>query len=443
MTTKINKYILLFCGFFFALFNKATAQDQWLLHLESLHQSYINPAFQPTSKLEISLPSFGFDVNTNGLNIGAAINKNDAGVNVVSLGTLAKNMQDLQKFNSHLNVNTFDVALKLKSFNVMLGHAFVNSNSFILDKDLVNLAASGNAPYINQTLDLDVVGTSTTYNQIYLGASKKIGKLGLGLKVKYLNGWYDARSEASKIQLTTSDDYYQIKVKNDIDIQSSGMISFGDSNPGDIKNISFNTDITSSKNFFTSNSGVGLDLGLTYDINENIMLMASVTDIGSINWKENVVSLTNQKNTELIGVNLKDIIDGQGTENTKDSLYGAFKLNTNNASYSAPINAIFNAGISYRMNDYMFSSVFSSQSYIDQNKYNLSLQASKKIGKNILIGLSYTIKNNSYNNVGLLVNAKYGRVNIFGASQNILGLTKSREINGLNGRVGLSFVLLK
>jgi Family of unknown function (DUF5723) len=430
--TSNNK--LIFALIFAMVCNYAAkAQDQWMLHMPTLHQSYINPAHQLKNKFEISLPSFAFDFNTGGINLKDGISKNNDGVNIIDLKKIVGSLQDNHPFNGNFTVNTIDIGFKLKSLSLYAGHYVQSQTSFVLDKELANLLVNGNAPYIGKTIDLDIVGASSTFQQFYLGASKQIGKLAIGAKVKYVNGWYDVRSESSKITLTTAEDYYQIKLVNDIRLQSSGALSYN----GDIDSISLNTDFTNA-GFFTGNSGFALDLGLSYQVTKNLSVMASATDLGSIEWFDKAKTFTNNKTTSLNGINIKSIIDGEETEDIADSLKGAFDLVQTNGSYSVPLNAQINAGVIYVNQGYTLSAIYNTQAYVDHNKYSLSFQASKQVGKALGLGLSYSIKNNDYNNIGFLAHLSLGPVNVFAVTQNIFSALDSRKISGVNGRLGLS-----
>lgn len=430
--TSNNKILFALIFLMVGQFN-AMAQDQWMLHMPTLHQSYINPAHQLKNKFEIGLPSFAFDFNTGGISLKDGIAKNAAGVNVVDLKKIVGSLQDNHPFNGNVTVNTIDIGFKVKSLSIFAGHNVQSQTSFVLDKDLANLIVNGNAPYIGRTIDLDIVGASSTFQQFYVGATKQIGKLAIGAKVKYINGWYDVRSESSKIALTTAEDYYQIKLVNDIRLQSSGAISYN----GDIDSISLNTDFTNA-GFFTGNSGFAVDLGLTYQVTKNLSIMASAIDLGSIEWFDKAKTFTNNKTTSLNGVNIKGIIDGEDTEDIADSLKGAFDLLQTNGSYSVPLNAQVNLGVTYLNDGYTLSALYNTQAYVDHSKYTLTFQASKQIGRVLGLGLSYSIKNNDYNNIGFLAHLSLGPVNLFAVTQNLFSAFDSRKVSGVNGRIGLS-----
>jgi hypothetical protein len=412
-----------------------SAQDQWLMHVPTISQSLINPAYQLNKKLEISLPSVGYDFNSSGIDIGNAITKNMSGINELSLEKLALNLKDNHPFNGQVIFNTLDFGYKIKSINLFAGHALINKNSFSLDKDIVNLYLNGNAPYIGKKLDLDIQGSSTTYHQFYIGGSTKIGKLTIGTKIKYLNGWYNLSSETSKIGFTTEDDYYQIKLENDVEIKSTGVLLYN----GEIKDLDLYTNFTSYPKFITSNSGIGFDLGLTYDVNDKLVLMLNAVDVGSITWRDNAKIFTNKKTSLLKGIDIETIIDGGSGDDISDSLYNAFELTEIDSEYSTAVSASFNAGAIYKSRKYTFSGIFSTQSLIDQSKFVMSLQASKKIGKHFDLGINYSLKNDSYNNFGIMAFGHFGPLNIFAATQNIISAFNTKEINGFNGRIGITF----
>ena len=83
-----NSYIVLLSTVVLTIQN-LKAQDNWMVQWQGIQQTYINPAYTSQKSWEISVASTSLDFQLGNLNAGDFIEKNTAGVNVISLDRLA------------------------------------------------------------------------------------------------------------------------------------------------------------------------------------------------------------------------------------------------------------------------------------------------------------------------------------------------------------------
>ena len=99
---------------------------------------------------------------------------------------------------------------------------------------------------------------------------------GLGAKFKFLAGIVHASAEINELNISMSQDKWQIQEKGRIFTTPGIQINYKDN--GEIDNIDTGT-------FGMDGVGIGFDLGATYKLLDNLTLSAALTDIGFISWK--------------------------------------------------------------------------------------------------------------------------------------------------------------
>lgn len=429
---KNLKYTI-FLLFFVIPFAKSLAQDNWMLHLPTLHQSYINPAYQTQKKWEVSAASVGLDFQLGDLIVSDFIRKNDEGVNIISLDKLASSIGQNNELGMSGSFNSFDVALKLGGMTLTGGHAINYEFATQLNPDLVKIAANGNADYVGKTVELGMPTSGTVYQKIYLGLAGKVANIAWGARLGYLNGWHHMHTEKMSTKLTTEADYYDLTIANDIEIYNAGIFEYNA-----IDDITWIKGVNDYRTFFTANHGFSVDLGIDVKFNENSGIFASAQNIGSITWADRSQKLTNNKTTTLRGVDLEKIIDGEDNSSLEDTLLNAFSMEQENLEFSQKIAPRYNVGVYFLMADTKFSAIFNLRQLSDLNQPSVYLQASKPILSWLDLGVNYHWREGVPFNLGLLANAKLGPVNIFGACNNAWALLNPSKLNGLSGRIGAS-----
>ena len=178
------------------------------------------------------------------------------------------------------------------------------NESTIIPRSIFDITKNG---LKNQTYDIsDLNAHAHSYVEIALGHSRKIDeKWRVGGKFKFLLGAGNVDANVNKGTITLGENGYVA----DIDAELKGNISglsyktkASEHNPG--RMIMNGMDISGYK---ISGLGAAFDLGAEYKINDDWRVMASITDLGFISWK----------NTQLAATH--------GTVNTNDYIFNVDK----------------------------------------------------------------------------------------------------------------------
>lgn len=287
-TMKNTIKLIAVTAFTVLLSNSAKAQNQIsFFHLgDYVQQSTdVSPVYIPKNSFSFGLPgvslslSNGFAASELLTIIPGTENTVDAmGNDTEKLEFNFKNIYDniegdYNNLSLIQSVNILNLAFKRKHGSLSF---FVNqksSTNWAMSKNgflnLFNdgLTKTGNTILINDEVDV------TTYVEGGVGFTQQFlnDKLAVGVRVKYLLGITNGSTEEDGFaQIDINDDYsWTINTENAF-ARSGGMNGDED------------------QEFSTNNSGIGFDIGASYEIIPNLVIEAAVNDIGSITWKDNV-----------------------------------------------------------------------------------------------------------------------------------------------------------
>lgn len=181
--------------------------------------------------------------------------------------------------------------------------------------------------------------SAASYAEFGISHAHKItSNLTVGAKVKALLGVGSAEFNVDKMDVTLSDENW------DIQMAGSGNVAL----LGAPINEDFD-DITPSG---LGGFGLGLDLGATYEnLVDNLTLSAAVTDLGFVSWK-NASSINMQGGTIFSGLedieldNMDDAVDNLTDKLTED-FEGMEPSFTTGVSYNTPLNTTILVGAEY------------------------------------------------------------------------------------------------
>ncbi len=159
----------------------------------------------------------------------------------------------------------------------------------------------------------DMSGTalsSDNYIELALGHARNINdRLAIGARLKILAGIVHADGEIDRMDLSMSQDEWMIRQSGHF--QASSFKFSVDPETGEVTEFEEPT-------IGTSGFGLGLDLGATYKLLDNLTLSASLTDIGFLNWN-NVIRAETDPTREFRYTGFDDIRfeeEGENGSNT-------------------------------------------------------------------------------------------------------------------------------
>jgi hypothetical protein len=418
--------------------------------MTSLPQAtYYNPAVKPMYKFSIGIPGSSVFVQytNNGFNYNDLVSKQGSSY-IADLPKFYKALKDKNYLNVNFQADLFRVSFKASPRLYFTVNATAKSyNRFMIPKDLVGLMINGTEPYINNTARLSPKVEALEYLEVGYGASYVVNKkLTVGGKLKLLKGIVNVTTQKAAFDLSLSDNY-AITIKGDADIRTSGIHNFNDSN----------FDAGDHWKDYTKNGGVAFDLGGTYQINEKIMVGMSLIDIGSITWKNDAYGykLDPAKATYTFeGVNVQDLVDGNTdySNSLSDSLQKKFEFTEGTiGKYKTPLPGKIYLSGSYKIKRALFvNALFFAEKFRGRMMSGFSASVNKEFGRRFSSSVSYTISNNSFNNIGAGFSLNLPPFQIYLVSDNLLSASFAvakkdansfvNNTNYFNLRTGINFV---
>lgn len=397
-----------------------------------------NPAFTTKSKINFSFPGVYFNLShTGGATYNEVVITNDEGNNVLDIGAVIDRMDGSNQLLTTVDIETFSISFPLKKLTLSLSHG-MKLNAFLdYPKELIELAWRGNSQFIDQTIGVGPNVQAFAYNEFGIGASKKIANVSAGVKLKILTGIGDVSTENTKAEVYTDPDVYQLTFDTDFLINTSSFFKY---NGGNDFEIDFGD--LSLGDAFSSNLGAAIDLGVSFKV-KKMDISASIIDLGFINWTKNVRNYHSQGEHTFAGVDFSGILhdDSLNFEGALDSLEEVLDFKETNNSYSTMLPAKIYLSANYHLGKtWDLGALFYTEMYRGKVLPAFALSARAKVGKVFSIGATYSIRNKSYNNLGLNAMVKLGPVQLFGVSDNLLSAVRPYDSQNANLRVGLNLM---
>ena len=436
----MSKYFFIFSIILFTFCNNTFAQSEVGFHfMDVMQSSKTNPAWIGEDKIQIGLPNLHLNYyNTAGtfnnlivdfidgkdqLSVGDALNDLSASGNILRGG---------------VELSTIELGYKLGNFRLGLSHAQRIDLFLDYPQTLAKLFLEGNGQYVGETIDLGHQVNLTAYNEFALSTAMNFSKLTVGAKLKYLTGIANTSVGNNTLTLFTDDDIYQLTLTSDYTLNTSTLI-----NSNDLSSFRLDFGNFSADNLFTKNNGIAIDLGVVFQLNEKLKLSASVIDLGTINWTENVNNYSSKGSSTYEGFEFSQFSSDGEIEfsNALDTLEEVFNFSETQNEYSTTLPAKIYFSAAYQLNDkWQLGGLFFTEIYQDKVFPMMALSGRAKITDKISVGGIYSARENSFFNLGLNFAVHLGPVQLFGSSDNILGVFDPYKSSSVNLRTGLNLL---
>ena len=407
------------------IFADSSAQNSQVLYFMNLPQSHlINPALRPSNSVYIGLPlisSINLNMNNNFVNFSDLFQKDQSKNLIISIlhpdydpdKFLAK-IRDKNSIEQEFTIQTLGVGFSVgKDSYIFLDINERIDGNIVLPKDLFRLALKGNSDFVGRKIDLSSLrGEMSYYREVGLGFSRNVtDKLRVGIKGKLLFGLANASIDNKSLGISVNEDYSHTLDAN-LTVNMSGPIHVNMDSNNNITSIALDDNkfktASGVRDFFTDskNIGFGMDIGASYDLNDRIVLSASVTNLGFINWKKDVTNLKADNKFKFSGLNLLDVINGTKTidelaADMLDSLKNAFVVSNTKTAYTTFLPFGVSVGGSFSVTKKLTLGLLSYSRVIGQQiRESLTFSANLTIGNEFSASLSYTAENHRYDNLG-------------------------------------------
>lgn len=463
MAIKIS---LGFLGFF--LLSAEAQINNSLYFMPGVPQSNrVNPAYRPNCGLYVGIPGLApvrMEVSSSAFAYGDVIYPHPTEDSLITFLHPLGDKQAFVDLLKPLNYVISDLGTSLISFGFDTEIGFFSMDvvtrvdgNIYYPGDMARLILNGTEE--GETYQFDGAALDlSAFDEITLGWSREIIRnLRLGVHGKFLFGVGNLATTQSQLELTTSEDVWNIHS----DMMFNASLPFAEvlyDENGDVEDIVLKEDIDNfnawklPKYMFNArNFGLGVDIGVNYRPIHELLVSASVMDIGYIRWKDEVHDVT--YNTEFdyegLEVNPFEIPEGVTFGEHLDSLVNetvdslsSFMVFTPGNFYSQRLNTKLYLGASYHVTPKISFGLLSRTDFLkDKVSQQFSASANLTTGRMLNFTLSYSYINSYFKNVGAGVSFNLGPFNMYVISDNALNiLFWPQEVKSANLWFGMNLV---
>ena len=393
--------------------------SDYFIENNPLRQDY-NPAFKPKTDYFISLPGIGFTsvaVGNNSLTVkdlvytanGQTITfKNPLG----NTDKLYNVLQPTTLFQAAAKTNILTFGWRIKKDYLTFSIDQRVSAYVGLPKDLFKFILYGTPDVYNNSYNLSRLQTDfSSYTEAGVCFTRRISKqLTLGAKLKLLIGNTNVSNTNSNLSLRAG--FQEWTIQGSGSVNYSGGLHIKLDNQLQSLSVKGNPTLW---NFLSVPSGIGagIDLGLNYKLNEDMVLSASLLDIGFINWYKNPLNMNYSLNYNYDGIkqingntvfSLANVFTSNTlTDSLLNTLNSAYTIKQSVKNYITSTTAKLNVGFEYKFPENQWSlgllshSEFMNQTFVEE----LTASVNAKPVKWFNGSLSYSVLNGRFSSIGL------------------------------------------
>lgn len=448
MKTKYIIFLLsVLCG------NLVLGQKNFSLYnLKGTPQAiYTNASFIPKSKIYLSLPlgMMTVGVSNSGFSFNDLFTKRSDDSLVINTQEVIDGLDDLNYFNVENSIEFLGLGIKVRDMYLNFNVSSKVQANFIYPKELLQFALEGNGKnFIGERASLDGIGINlNAYTEFGLGISKEIDdKLTIGGRLKFLSGIANITTRETRLGIYTDPETYALTIDGFADISSSNISQFYEdtvlSMSAKMKNLQ-----SSVLNF--ANKGIGVDLGASYKISDKISVNASLVDLGTIRWSNNVTSYkTDEFEYTFEGVDLNEYFEENGDssnrvlDNLKDTIPKIFNYEENNEAYSTSLYTKFYIGGNYQINTaFNVGGIILSEFVRGKYRPSISVSGNVALKSWLAATVNYSIYNKTFSNIGVGLSLRGGPIQFYIMTDNVLAFTNILNAKNINLTTGLSIFI--
>jgi hypothetical protein len=296
----------------------------------------------------------------------------------------------------------------------------------------------------------------SAFDELSVGWTREIVRgLQVGVRGKMLFGVGNLITTRSELQMTTSQEVWHVRA----DMEFNASLPFAEltyDEEGNFEDIALKEDLRTFNAwrlprymFNMQNLGLGLDLGVNYRPLPELLLSASVLDIGYMKWKDELHQINFNTEFDYLGLEgnpvgvpegmtLREHLDSLINE-TLDSLSSDLVFSPGTA-YSQRLNPKLYVGASYHITPKISFGILSRTDFLKEKiAEQITGSANLTTGRLLNFTLTYSYMQSYFSNVGAGVSLNAGPLNLYLISDNALNILfwpeRTRSVNlwfGLN-----------
>jgi hypothetical protein len=319
------------------------------------------------------------------------------------------------------------------------------------EKPLAEFLYYGNEPLIGTTFKSGDFGLMAQhYRQFAFTYSRQNSrKLSTGITGKLLFGMAGIATKGIGFETVMPASGDQINFKGSGDLYLSGPVEIVQSQPNGY-DLQFSNSFKTGKYLLNfGNPGLAVDLGLTYKVLKKLELSVSLIDLGFINWRNNLSSLTEDGNFAYEGIQLNAPGKIPPTassfqpllDNLKDSIVKAFPLELTSKRFSTLLPAKLYLGGEYTViKNVSIAALASIRMFKKQLYGSYTASVNAVLGKSLTLTAAYTYFESTPNNLGLGLSYKFRGLQLYAATDNVVSPFYPNQASYLNLRVGINLL---
>ena len=402
-----------------------------------------NPAFLQPYQVIVGLPGVANDLHLDGIRYGDIFQK-DGDQLILDVDRVLENIGDRIDVRERVELNTVGVGFRLGEFQLSLGHAVLLDAQLDLPRELPELIWRGNAPFIGQTVQLDMDVQLQSYHRFQLGLAREVTEgLTLGANINWLSGINSLATERFDVDFTTDDDIYGLTLDTDIRVQSAGALEY---NGLDDIRIQSPTEALTAENLFSNNTAATFDLGARYQRGK-WDLAASVLNLtnAELEWNTDATTFTAPNTITYNGIDGNSaIVNGEAIQfnsaiDTLTELLG-IESQTNSAFRTALPRQAYLSGIYQLNNDLELGATWAWEKYKDVTSQSAVLLGRYRVLENWKVGATYGYHDDRYDQLGLQTYATLGPVQLYAMTNDVLGLLSPDEAHRIHFQLGMNLL---
>lgn len=453
-STTIHKK--LFATFLFALSyaGNSYSQQDLTIHLMPIipQSNYTNPAFKPVPKWYFGFPalsSFYIGVGHSGFVYKDLIHRrSDDSLEI----TMDKVLDKLGKTN-YLSVNLMEELLsfgfKVKKNYFSFSATEKISFRFSYPRDLISLAwkGNGNEQFLGKTTDFTGIGINAThYREYAIGCARDISdKIVIGGRLKYLQGLMNVYTKRNMPIITINEEDFEHTAQTDFLIN----VSLPEEAYEKSDSLNNNDGFDVGKYLMNSqNKGYGIDLGVSYKLNNKFSFGASVLDFGYIQWNSGLKNYTSSvESFTFDGIDIKqffkknDSVISDKFNDILDSLADIFKVKETENSYWSPLTTkLYLTGI-YSLTPHDKVGLLVRSEFFNKGIHPaLTVSYNKWFSNMLSATASYSIMNRSYMNIGFGLALNSENWQTYVTTDNLYCLFDPEGTRNVNVHFGFNYI---
>lgn len=433
-------------GIFFFLTIEAQ-NDMGIYFLRNLPQSsFLNPAHQIPCNVFVGIPALssihaGYDNSLFSYNDIIIRTPEDSLIPNFDFFLTHSRRGKIEFVRTELEISLIHFGFKLKKRYYL--------SFFIRDRldvgllypiNLIRLPLTGNSAYIGETYRMDGLRAFGTYFREWaVGISKIIdSRLTLGLRAQLLFGKANIHTFYDRLYLYTNPDIYQLEAVSSLQLNASPLhVTVDNNNHLQSAKIPQMSAISFLLN--RQNPGLAVSAGAMYQYTDDIILEASLLDVGAIYWRYVPVRVQEEATFSYNGFRYNPVTrQFENAQQTIDSALQSYSLSALRKSYFTALSPKLYLGGTYQLNTWLQTGLLL-RNELYHNRLNTALTPSLKLSyKAISLVTSLTYTHRSVINPGIGFNLQTRRVGFYAISDNLYGIFKYKSMRYTNIRLGFN-----